>query len=814
MALTSYAEARPWAAAIREAVLTGKMPPWSAKGPTAHSFRNDRSLTDAEKQILAAWAQGGAPEGAHIATSFPPARGQEGWKLGKPDVVVRVPGFTVPATGLLTYRYLIEGDRFPRGVWIRAAEWRIDQRSAVHHVNAYIRAPGSSYLAGYPKGRVVTATVADRARRNEGERLFDRRQQIVGWEPGYEPMPWTADGAKWIPAGSDIVFEIHYSPNGHEVTDHSELGLYFAARTPEERVVAIDTLRDLDLAIPPGDPDYVSHASMTLGGPVKLLSIQPHMHYRGSAMSVQAIYPDGRVEPLISVPKYDFNWQTTYVLREPKLLPKGTRLESVAHFDNSVNNPANPDPKALVHWGDQTVDEMHIAFLELAMPVADDPENILLGPPRMIGTPPPSAAVQTREQAKAEALEKAMAAATKYSFPINYDEARAGGYTLPDPLVLANGTPVRDAATWYSQRRPEILRLIEDNQYGRSPGRPSAMVFDVFEKGTPAFGGKALRKQVTVYFSGDRAGPKMDLLVYTPAAARGPVPLLLNIGFSANSNTVDDPGIKPGEIWTPDKKRVPATQGRSFGKIDVARLIDRGYGFATLYYGDIDPDFDGGVPFGVRALYLKPGRTAPEPDEWGTIAAWAWGLSRALDYLETDSAVDAKRVALMGVSRLGKTVVWAGARDPRFALVIASCSGEGGAALSKRNYGETVKALDVRYGYQFAANYQQWGDHVAQMPFDAHMLLSLIAPRPILLQTGDTDLWSDPRGEFLAAVAAGPVFRLLGKQGLGTDVMPPAAQPIMHTLGYYEHEGGHGTIPSDWDQFLAFMDMHLHPANQ
>src|SRR5450756_3070495 len=193
----------------------------------------------------------------------------------------------------------------------------------------------------------------------------------------------------------------------------------------------------------------------------------------------------------------------------------------------------------------------------------------------------------------------------------------------------------------------------------------------------------------------------MDLLVYVPANAAGPVPLLLNLGFSANSSTVNDPSIKVGEVWGRDKKKVLAGQGMNFGRVNVARLLDAGFGFATVYYGDIDPDFLGGVPLGVRALYLKPGQTEPAPGEWGSIAAWAWRLSRALDYLETDKGVDAKRVAIMGVSRLGKTVLWAGAQDPRFAMVIASCSGEGGAALSRRNYGETIKHLNARFGYQF-----------------------------------------------------------------------------------------------------------------
>jgi len=397
--------------------------------------------------------------------------------------------------------------------------------------------------------------------------------------------------------------------------------------------------------------------------------------------------------------------------------------------------------------------------------------------------------------------------------PVNYDEALVGSYTLPDPLLLANGKQVRDPKTWTQKRRPEIVRLFEENQFGRSPGHPAKMSFDVFDKGTPALDGKAVRRQVTVYFSSDKNGPKMDLLVYLPAAARKPVPLLLNLSFTANSSTVDDPGIKPGEVWNRDKKKVPAPKPATFGRLNVAPLLAQGIGVATVYYGDIDPDFEGGIAYGVRALYLKPGQKEPAPNEWGAISAWAWGLSRALDYLETDKGVDAKRVAIFGVSRLGKTVLWAGAHDPRFALVIASCSGEGGAAISRRNYGELVKHLvaPTRYPYQFAANYQKYGDHVDQLPVDSHMLISLIAPRPLLLQTGDTDFWSDPKGEFLAAVAAGPVYRLLSQQALDTDQMPAAGQSIMHTLGYYMHSGGHGTIPSDWDQFIKFLNQHLRP---
>lgn len=402
---------------------------------------------------------------------------------------------------------------------------------------------------------------------------------------------------------------------------------------------------------------------------------------------------------------------------------------------------------------------------------------------------------------------------TAPAIPVNYDEAQVGTYTLPNPLALANGERVRNADTWYQKRRPEILRLFEANQHGRSPGRPAGMTFEVFDKGTPAFDGKAVRKQVTVHFSADPTGPKEDLLLYLPAGARKPAPVLLCLNFSANSSTIDDPGIKAGEVWGRDRKKGPAPKNSVFGKMKIDDLLARGFGVATVYYGDIEPDFPGGLPYGVRGFFLKPGQKEPAPDEWGAIGAWAWGLSRAMDYLETDLGVDAKRVGILGVSRLGKTVLWAGARDTRFALVIASCSGEGGASLSRRNYGETVKHLNVNFGYQFSGNHQKFGDHVDELPVDSHLLLALIAPRPVLLQTGDEDRWADPKGEFLAAVAAEPVYRLLGKQGLGAREMPAAGQPILHTIGYYMHAGRHGTLPSDWDQYLKFLEMHLQPGH-
>jgi hypothetical protein len=405
-------------------------------------------------------------------------------------------------------------------------------------------------------------------------------------------------------------------------------------------------------------------------------------------------------------------------------------------------------------------------------------------------------------------------AASVAGIPANYDETKVGAYTLPDPLVLNNGKRVRDAKTWYAKRRPEIVEIFETQQFGRAPGRPAEESFEVTDKGTPALGGKAIRKQVTVHFSKDPSWPTMDLLIYLPAAAKKPVPMLLNISFTPVTSAVDDPEIKPETIWDlKTMKRVPAPKLSGAGSIDVEALLDAGFGVATFYYGDIEPDTREGFAYGIRARYLKPGEKDRGPDEWGSIAAWAWAMSRAEDYFETDAQIDAKRVAIHGASRLGKTVMWAGAHDPRFAAVIACCSGEGGASLSHRNYGETIAHLTTptRFPYQFAENYAKYAGYPDTAPMDSHMLIALIAPRPVLLQTGITDFWSDPKGEFLAAAAAGPVYKLLGKDGLDTDAWPAAQQPILHDVGYYMHDGGHGILPTDWAVYIQFLRMHLHP---
>ncbi|WP_207425159.1 S9 family peptidase [Pedobacter sp. SYSU D00535] len=396
---------------------------------------------------------------------------------------------------------------------------------------------------------------------------------------------------------------------------------------------------------------------------------------------------------------------------------------------------------------------------------------------------------------------------------VNYEEDSVGTYILPEVLRLQNGKKVKSVKAWNEQRRPELIRLFEDHQFGKMPAAPQSLQYKIFDPGTTALGGNALRKQVRVYLHRDTSSHKMDLLMYLPANTQKPSPLLLMINFVPNSTMVNDPGIRLGTMWDRQGKQVAAPAPRAQGGVDIEQFLREGIGVAMVYYGDIEPDFKGGLPYGIRSKYLRAGATSVGDDEWGTISAWAWGLSRAMDYFEQDQQVDPKRIALQGTSRLGKTVLWAGARDERFKAVIASCSGEGGAALSRRNYGESIIHMTdtSRYYYQFAPKRHSYGKDPNLSPVDAHMLVALMAPRALLLQTGDTDYWSDPKGEFFAALAAEPVYRLFRKQGPGRSEMPVAGEKtlLLNTLGYFMHEGGHGPIPSDWPLYLEYLKRHL-----
>jgi hypothetical protein len=389
----------------------------------------------------------------------------------------------------------------------------------------------------------------------------------------------------------------------------------------------------------------------------------------------------------------------------------------------------------------------------------------------------------------------------------NYDEAKVPAYTLPDPLTMRSGEPVRDAATWQQKRRPEIVQLFETQMFGRTPARHPKVTFELASIDQAALGGKAVRKEVSIRME----GKTMRMLLYLPAAARGPVPVFVGLNFQGNHAINADTGITLGDTWVVDpqtKARVKQraaekTRGATANRWPVEKILARGFGLATIHYFDIEPDFDGGLPYGVRPL-VQPGLKTPAADGWAAIAAWAWGLSRAVDYLETDKAIDPKRIALIGHSRLGKAALWAGAMDQRFAIVVSNDSGEGGAAISRRQYGETVANLNTQFPHWFCANYRQYSGKEDTLPFDSHMLLALIAPRPLYVGSALEDQWADPHGEFLAAVAAGPVYQLFGKNGIGTNKMPEIHQPVGDTVRYHIRAGKHDVTDYDWDQYLEF----------
>jgi hypothetical protein len=361
----------------------------------------------------------------------------------------------------------------------------------------------------------------------------------------------------------------------------------------------------------------------------------------------------------------------------------------------------------------------------------------------------------------------------------NEDESKVPPYTLPDPLVLADGRKVGDAKTWTAQRRPELMRLFETHVYGRTPaGGPKAR-FEVTKTDPSALGGKATRKDVTIRFGEGAAARSTVLALYIPNGAAGPVPAFLGLNFQRND-----------EIKWP-----------------LAAIVERGYAVGSAFYQDLFPDRADGAADSVLALF-PPGQG---PEAWNALGVWAWELSRALDYLETDRAVDSTRVAVLGHSRLGKAALWAGAQDPRFAIVISNESGCGGAALSKRIYGETVAAITKRFPHWFCPNFTRFADREADLPVDQHELLALIAPRPLYVASAVDDRWADPRGEFLGALGADPVYRLLGTEGLPVRDMPAVDQPVLGTIGYHLRSGGHDLTDYDWRQYVAFADRHWRP---
>ncbi|HLJ46845.1 MAG TPA: hypothetical protein VKU01_12595 [Bryobacteraceae bacterium] len=376
MSFMTYTETRPWAKAIKAVVATRKMPPWTADPSVGH-FANDRSLSQAEIDTLLAWVDSGSKEG-NPKDAPKPREFATGWTIGQPDQIFEMPtAVEIPSSGVVDYTYEIIHTNFKQDMWIQAAEARAGSRRQMHHVIAFLRPPGSTWFQDRPIGVPFIPGHGAHAGQVDAQeaRQMATAEMIVGWAPGAIPLTLEPGQAKLIPAGSDLVLQLHYTPNGASGSDKTKIGLIFSKEPPKERVTTLSAI-NFFLKIPPGDANYESHSQFTVQHDVKLVSLMPHMHLRGKDFAFRAVYPTGETQDLLNVPHYDFNWQLTYDLKNQIVLPKGTRIECTAHYDNSPNNKFNPDPTKEVRWGDQTFEEMMIGFFDVAFDANLDPRLI------------------------------------------------------------------------------------------------------------------------------------------------------------------------------------------------------------------------------------------------------------------------------------------------------------------------------------------------------------------------------------------------------------------------------------------------------
>lgn len=394
-------------------------------------------------------------------------------------------------------------------------------------------------------------------------------------------------------------------------------------------------------------------------------------------------------------------------------------------------------------------------------------------------------------------------------------QAQPADLNLPDPLVRADGKPVRSTRDWLEHRRPEIIALYKENVYGHGPKSRPKPSFQLLEDKPAARGGLARRKRVRIFLLGDNDGPWADLLLYLPNRARGPVPAFLGMNYLGNQSVTDEPDIPITPAWirdlgVPSIVNNAATEGSRGAQVrrwPFEAILGKGFAVATLCYAEVEPDNPKGEPSKLRKGLLS--RYPDEKQDWGAIGLWAFGLSRALDYLETEPGIDRKRVALTGHSRLGKTALWAGAQDTRFALVISNDSGEGGASLARRKQGERISDSLRSSAFWYTPKYRQYVDKEETLPVDAHFLISLIAPRPVYVSSATLDTGADPEGEFLAAKAAEPVYRLFGKAGLGISAFPPPDRSYGDAIGYHVRTGSHDILAADWEHHLNFAARHF-----
>jgi len=396
--------------------------------------------------------------------------------------------------------------------------------------------------------------------------------------------------------------------------------------------------------------------------------------------------------------------------------------------------------------------------------------------------------------------------------PGNYDEQQVPSYNLPDPLVFNNGSRVLTREDW-EKRRSEIYNLFSNEIYGKIPEYHGETKIETVSHKEKVLCGRATREEILLKIINEGKELDLLLLVYLPVSSK-PVPVFLGYNFFGNQTITEEPDITLTKGWVRnnesyhilENKATEASRGKASLRWPIKEIISRGYGIVTLNYGDVAPDSDNVFKNGVHAL-LNQQR---DSSSWGCISAWAWGLSRVMDYLETNSKIDKQKVIVMGHSRLGKTALWAGASDQRFAITISNNSGRVGAALTKRIFGEPLEYMNRVVPHWFCDNFKKYVGKEALLPVDQHELIALIAPRPVYVASAENDLWADPKGEFLSCLNASPVYKFLGKEGFPALTVPPLNQPVIGTIGYHIRPGDHNVTEYDWQRFMNFADFHFN----
>jgi len=399
---------------------------------------------------------------------------------------------------------------------------------------------------------------------------------------------------------------------------------------------------------------------------------------------------------------------------------------------------------------------------------------------------------------------------------INYDESKVPDYVLPDALTLNDGTKVTTVKQWERQRRPELLEMFASQMYGRTPKGKIKVSHETLSENPNFLNGKATAKQVKFVFANGAKRQEAVLLLVLPNHPKGKVPVIISYNYRGNHSTTDDPSILPPSFLSlpeiPEHIRGEDSwkeRGNQSTRWPFEQIVDRGYGVATMFYQDIYPDRPNFDEHGIVSLFpcFNPDRKAP--DQWQALGAWAWGFRRIADYLEKQKRVDKKKLVIMGHSRHGKAALWSGAQDKRFKIVISNNSGCGGAALSKRVFGENIARITNSFPHWFCPAFNQYAHNEAALPFDQHQLVSLIAPRKVYIASAVEDAWADPKGEYLSGYHAGPVYELYGLKGFADSAPPPLHQPVMNDVGYHIREGVHDVTDYDWQRFMDFADRHF-----